>query len=75
MLASSRRLRIAAFTCCVALGFLIEGAQSLVYPNAIEWRDVRDDTVGVFVFSAATLLVMALFSSRLKAHLANGLGY
>ena len=52
----SRTLRVA---CCLVLGLAIEIAQSFFYPGAIEWQDVRDDTIGVVLFSAITLGILS----------------
>ena len=67
MLTSLRRHRSLVFAGCLALGFLIELAQSHLYPNAIEWRDVRDDTVGVLLFSALTVVMLKLAGRRFQA--------
>lgn len=64
MLTRSRWSRTLRFTCCLALGFLIEVAQSYAYPEAIEWQDVRDDTIGVLLFSAIALGVLSWWHRR-----------
>jgi len=74
MLAGLRWSRTLTFIGCVGLGFLIEVAQSLVYPNAIEWQDVRDDTIGVFFFSVTTLGILSWFGRRFKARSPSCLG-
>ena len=67
ILTCSRRHRSLAIVCSAALGFLIEVVQARLYPDAIEWNDVRSDTLGVLVFSLLTLLVLAIFRHRWKA--------
>jgi hypothetical protein len=64
MLTNSRWSKALRFVCCLALGLLIEVAQARVYPDAIEWQDVRDDTIGVVLFSAITLGILSRFSRR-----------
>ena len=67
ILTGSRRYRALAIACSVALGFLIEVFQSRLYPNAIEWGDVRDDTAGVVIFALLTLVALAILKRSLKA--------
>jgi hypothetical protein len=64
ILTSSRRYRSLAIVCCVAHGFLIEVIQARLFPDAIEWGDIRDDTLGVVMFSLLTLAVLAIFRQR-----------
>lgn len=64
ILTISRRYKSLAIVCCVGHGFLIEVIQAHLYPDAIEWGDVRDDTLGIVVFSLLTLVVLAIFRQR-----------
>jgi VanZ family protein len=66
MLASSRWSRTLRIVCCLALGLLIEVVQAYAYPEAIEWQDVRDDTIGVVLFSVATLGIWSWLRRRGK---------
>jgi len=66
VLTSSRRHRSLAIAACASLGFLIEVVQARLYPDAIEWNDVRNDTAGVLLFSLLTVAVLAVFRNRLK---------
>lgn len=64
MLSTGRRHRVAAIFACIGLGLVIEIAQSLMYPNGIEWLDVRDDAAGVLVFAGLTIWA---FAGRLRS--------
>jgi len=58
VLSTARRYRVLIILGCIGLGLAIEIAQSFVYPDAIEWRDVRDDAKGVIVFAALAVLTV-----------------
>ena len=60
ILTLSRRYRALGIVCSVSLGVLIEVMQAHLYPDAIEWNDVRDDTLGIVLFSCLTLAVLPL---------------
>ena len=59
ILARSSWPRMVRFLCCLMLGPLIEVIQAYAYPEAIEWQDVRDDTIAVVLFSAITLGILS----------------
>lgn len=74
MLTCLRWSRTVRFVCCLALGLVIEIVQARVYPDAIEWQDVRDDTIGVIFFSAMTLGILSWLGRRFKAGAPGSLG-
>lgn len=74
LLTNSRWPRTLRFLGCLALGFLIEIAQSFAFPDAIEWWDVRDDTLGVIFFSGMTVAFLYWLGRRFKTDAPNSFG-
>jgi hypothetical protein len=63
----NRRWEIRSLIAVCLLGLSLEYLQHLIYRNAMEWRDVRDDALGVIV--AFTLYRLA--STRIATFLAS----
>jgi hypothetical protein len=49
LLCRNRREEIRAVAATCLMGLLLECLQHVIYRNAMEWRDVRDDTLAVFM--------------------------
>jgi hypothetical protein len=58
LLSQTRRRQIGSLLATLLLGLTLEYLQHLIYRNAIEWRDVRDDSAAVG--AAFTLYCLAI---------------
>jgi len=67
ILTSSRWRGIPAIVCCWSLGLALELAQHRLYGHLVEWRDVRDNSIGIALFWALALAGLA--ASRRRAEI------